>query len=90
MHLNQATASAFTIAKRLGQAWIAVLLLVLGGNILAGKSYQALDMLNALLLFLAVLAFLTFLVLRFVLSLKDRKSRKRDGTESSATRRGDA
>jgi lysylphosphatidylglycerol synthetase-like protein (DUF2156 family) len=89
MRLNQVTAFAFTIAKRLGQAWMAVLLLVLGGNIVAGKSYQTLDMLNAFLLSLAVLACITFAVLRLVLSFKNRKARRRGSAESSAAHSGD-
>lgn len=90
MLLTQVTASALTVAKRLWQAWVVILLLALGGKLITGNSYRTLDMLNALLLFLAILALLILIVLRLVLWLKDREARKRDDAEPSVAHNSDA
>lgn len=89
MTLTQATAAASTIAKRLWQAWVVILLLALGTKLVSGNSHRTLDMLNVLILFLAILALLPLMVLRLALWTKDRKARTRDEAERSASHNSD-
>lgn len=90
MLLAQVTASALTVAKRLWQAWVVIILLALGGRLLTGSSYRTLDMLNVLLLFLAIVALSISIALRLVLWLKDRKARNRNDAEHSEAHNSDA